>query len=248
MPTIHRPIIWLDRIDVDQFDRDMRANFYSASKRCLTQAIFYTNEQAAVGESSSLHEAPSSTNSESYQDIPSAQETGMASNRQTVTKGFSPMFDSGASFSIIPETTLRRLGKTYTGKSNLNEDHRSRMTLVDVRGKSFVAVGIVSLLWYLDSFPSVLLNTTFYVVGEDIGNDLIIGRDVMQAAEDAVAQEKENRNTGPPNQLKRVANAVRSIGMLRHRSSGSLRKNASPRHSRLSKVDETAAIPNGSAG
>ncbi len=256
MPIVQRPIIWFDgieSIEVDRFVHEMRANFFSdAFKRCLNQAVIYGDEQAPLGESSLLNERPSSTCSESHPESSSVQEAARATSGQTVTKCLTPKFDSGADFSIIPEKTLTRLRKSYTSKSNLHPEHMSRMTLVDVRGESFVAVGIVPLLWYLDSSPSVLLSTTFYVVRENIGHDLIIGSDVMHAVAAAVAQDKAVRSRGPrgvhntgPSQLKK---AVRLMGMLRHRSSGSLRGHAAPRPPHLPTVDETAAVPNGSAG
>ncbi|KAK5195228.1 hypothetical protein LTR99_002532 [Exophiala xenobiotica] len=243
VPTVQRPIIWPRGIDVDRLEKELGENFYSPDKDCLNEIIFYCDDQAPPKKPPSLNERPSSAHSEPHQNIPSAQETGRATSGQIVTKGLTAKFDSGADFSIIPKKTLTRLSKSYTSISSLHQKHVSRMTLMNVQNQVFTAVGIVSLLWYLNSFPDVLLSTTFYVV-EDLYFDLLIGNDVSQAVRAAARQEKQRLNMGP---RQRVANVVRSIGLLRRPSSGSLRTHPSPRHSQLTTVDETVAVPNGSA-
>jgi hypothetical protein len=239
VPTVQRPITWLRGIDVDRFKKELGDNFYSPETDCLNQVIFYCDDQAPPKKPPSLNERPSSAHSDPHQNNPAAQETGRATSGQIVTKGLTAKFDSGADFSIIPKKTLTRLSKSYTSISSLHQKHVSRMTLMNVQNQIFTAVGIVSLLWYLNSFPDVLLSTTFYVV-EDLYFDLLIGNDVSQAVRAAVSQEKQRLNMGP---RQRVANAVRSINLLRRPSSGSLRTHPSPRHSQLTTVDRLWRFP-----
>ncbi|KIW94009.1 uncharacterized protein Z519_05325 [Cladophialophora bantiana CBS 173.52] len=137
------------------------------------------------------------------------------------SKGFSALFDTGAQVSVIPLKTLRRLKKGFTKFSHLHPDLQSQMALGDFRGQKHQPLGLVPLLWSLDAFPSVIFNTTFWVVDGNTENDLIIGKDVMRDAYIAIKKEKKFRNKDPRTLIKNAIHG--SVGILRKVSKGNLR-------------------------
>lgn len=138
------------------------------------------------------------------------------------SKGFSPLFDTGAQVSTIPLETLERLKKGFTRFHHLLPEQRSQMALGDFRGQKYQPLGLVPLLWCLDAFPCVIFNTMFWVVdGPDIRNDLIIGKDVMRAAYIAIKEEKKFRSRGPQRIIKNAFHG--SVGgIFRQKSKVSL--------------------------
>ncbi|EXJ67866.1 uncharacterized protein A1O5_09213 [Cladophialophora psammophila CBS 110553] len=137
------------------------------------------------------------------------------------SKGFSALFDTGAQVSVIPLKTLRRLKKGFTKFSHLHPELQSQMALGDFRGQKHQPLGLVPLLWSLDAFPSVIFNTTFWVVDGNTENDLIIGKDVMRDAYIAIKKEKKFRSRDPRRFIKNAIHG--SVGILRKVSMGNLR-------------------------
>jgi hypothetical protein len=142
------------------------------------------------------------------------------------SKGFSPLFDTGAQVSVIPLETLRRLAKGFTRFHQLLEEQQSQLALRWFRGQDYQPLGLVPLLWCLDAFPGVIFNTIFWVVDGNPENDLIIGKDVMQAAYLAIKEEKKFRGRDPRRFFKNAIHG--SVGILRKVSKASLRNAPQP--------------------
>jgi hypothetical protein len=138
-------------------------------------------------------------------------------------KGFTTLFDTGADVSIVTLKTLRRLQKGYTKLSDLHPDQQHQMGLQDFSGQRVNAGGLVALLWYLDSFPGAIFNTTFFVVDGDGANDLIIGKDFYNAVVTAIQEEQKHRNKGPVRRFLEDTMRHGHVALLRQVSTRNLR-------------------------
>ncbi|EXJ86849.1 hypothetical protein A1O3_03803 [Capronia epimyces CBS 606.96] len=230
LPTVHQPTAWLRGVDIDRFQASVMGSYTATdSDTSLGQITIFGDEPAHSGDSSPMDETSldprQAINHGNGSNDDSTSDDSEASSALG-SKGFSPLFDTGAQVSIIPETTLARMKKGYTKTCHLPPQQRDNMTLADFKGNTYHPVGLVPLLWCLDDFPEVSLNTTFWVVDGKVPNDLIIGKDVLNAVDFAVMRERQFRSKGPSKGpvLKKMKAAIRnsSVRLLRPASSGSL--------------------------
>ena len=139
-----------------------------------------------------------------------------------ISKGFSGLFDTGAEVSLMPVESLRRLKRGFVNVNHLLPAHQSYLNIGGFNNQRSSALGLISLLWYLNEFPDVIFNTAFWVV-DDIPNDLIVGKDAMRAIYTVVKQQEDIRNKGPPGKTKKAFDAVRHVSLFRQSSIRSLR-------------------------
>lgn len=136
------------------------------------------------------------------------------------SKGFNAIYDTGATVSIISLKTLGRLRKSYTRFENLHEDQQ--IELGDYKKEVSKPLGVTSLLWYLDTFPKVIFNTTFWVV-TSCDTDVVLGQDVIRAAVLAVDEAKPQRP-----RRRGMRTLVGSVNLIAHKvSAGRLSRHSS---------------------
>ncbi|KAJ9604653.1 hypothetical protein H2200_010767 [Cladophialophora chaetospira] len=236
-PTVPQPVAWLKGVDLDQLWDNVNDCYVGVGRETSVANITIFGDEPSdriwpfhAKAHSSTGEAPPGAAQLARDDNTISEDSSSSDSEAPGNKGFSPLFDTGARVNVIPLKTLRRLKKGYVKLSSLHADQQDQMGLRGLTDQRVTALGLVALIWYLDTFPSAIFNTTFFVVDDNSAgeHDLIIARTFSNAVAVAIKEERKVRNMGPVKRFLKDTRRHTSVAMLRQVSTRTLRSGPHP--------------------